>query len=390
MSRISKDSEPRILLISRHDSFTKLAVRYSLLLKQKGWNVKLLILNPKLVPKRILSSVVSTLDNADIPIVQASDVDIKKYDALFFLITGGILKKISIDWGLQNPDRPFIISTYPGLIYQNIFDGFVSRSLCDLILLPSEFDLQNYYDFCRKFDLKPVAVKCGFFGNLGCDYIHGISQEDFVFSEQSVAPNAVIERKYLSKKLIDFANTIAPKRLYISERVKEGEPTLFGTKFSIVDGIESIGKPENLIFTNQPALSLIRSGASSLTVSSTVGVEALEFTDRSYFIKDFGPSEQVGGDFFVDSGTYISFEDLIQGKRPTVDAEWKRQHYEQLRPEFINKVFLELIRSPQKYGIENYAKLISEELAAFPHSKIPSQKPAHKIGRWLFSLFTRR
>lgn len=389
MKRISRDSEHRILLISRHDSFTKLAVRYALLLKQEGWDVNLLILNPKLIPQRILSNVVATLNNASIPTVQASDVDKKKYDALFFLITGGILKKLAIDWGLQTPDRPFIISAYPGLIYQNIFDGFVARSLCDLILLPSEFDLQNYYKFCRRFDLMPVAVTCGFFGNFKFDCIEDVSQEDFVFSEQSVAPNTVLERKYLSKKLVDLAKAITPRKLYISQRVKEGEPALFKTRFSIVDGIESIGKPENLIFTNKPALSLIRSGASSLTVSSTVGVEALEFTDRSYFIKDFGPSEQVGGDFFVDSGTYVSFEDLIQGKRPTVDAEWKRQHYEQLRPEFINKVFLEWIRSPKKYGIENYAKLISEELVAFPYSKIPSRKPAHKIGRWLFSLFTR-
>ena len=104
MKRISKDSDPRILLISRHDSFTKLAVRYALLLKQYGWDVNLLILNPKLIPQRILSSVVDTLNNAAIPTVQASDVDIKKYDALFFLITGGILKKLAIDWSLQSPD----------------------------------------------------------------------------------------------------------------------------------------------------------------------------------------------------------------------------------------------------------------------------------------------
>ncbi len=374
MNKTLKGSNPRILLISRYDSFTKLGVRFALLLKQKGWDVNFLILNPKLIPERILSAVLATLNQASIPTVHVNGLKISKYDALFFLVTGGFLKKLAIDWHLLNPTRPFLISAYPGLIYQNIYDGFVSRSFCDLIFLPSEFDLRNYLKFCQRFNVTPVAIKSGFFSNSDLEYTSTVTTEDFVFSEQSVAPNTAIERKYLSLRLIDFANSLYPNKLYLSQRIKDGEPGLFKTKFSILDGIKAKGKPNNLVVTNSSPLSLIRSGASSLTVSSTVGVEALEFTDRTYFVKDFGPSEQVGADFFVDSGVYVLFEDLIKGDRPEISEEWKKEHFDLINPDFIDQTLRDLIVHQCKQGIDNCQKLLPLELMSFAYRDVPSRR----------------
>lgn len=146
-----------------------------------------------------------------------------------------------------------------------------------------------------------------------------------------------------------------------------GERTLFNSKLYILDAINIVRKslPDNLLITNDNIFNYIQKGASSITVSSTVGVEALEFHDRTYFIRDFGPVEQVGGEYFVDSGSYLLMDELIDGNRGTVNGQWKMKHYQAFSKEGLLRKIKEIDSRNIRPGLFNMGRVIQEDLCNF-------------------------
>ena len=119
----------KICFISRYDSFVNLAKNYAVLFKQNNWDVKFVILDEGKLNLNFLSKIEKDLEDNEIVKLNYQKSIFQENDAIFFCLTGGYIKRILKSNNLMfTKDRPYLITAYPGVVYQNIYDGFSSRS----------------------------------------------------------------------------------------------------------------------------------------------------------------------------------------------------------------------------------------------------------------------
>lgn len=362
-------NEKSITIICRHDSFIRKALRIAEIFREQSYHIILFIIDDYLLPKDVSKEINNLINRRGFEVRKGWPKKLTG-DICFLSLTGGFIKKFYSKYFeiIKSENRPILITGFPGICYQNVLDGIVSRSLCDILLINNKYEYEVYSKFVKKFGLHDVGIVVGFFSNIN-DRIDNTGMErDFVFSDQVAAPNTVKERLYLADKLMRFCDSIRGKgRLIIKPRVMPGERTLFNSKLYILDAINIVRKslPDNLLITNDNIFNYIQKGASSITVSSTVGIEALEFHDRTYFIRDFGPVEQVGGEYFVDSGSYLLMDELIDGNRGTVNGQWKMKHYQAFSKEGLLRKIKEIDSRNIRPGLFNMGRVIQEDLCNF-------------------------
>lgn len=355
-----------IAFICRYDSFTAKALRLADLFLSRSWVVNFYIVDVKLLPDKLLGELRSREKEGLFHLYNGYPTKLSE-SVVCLALTGLYIKKLiaRIRGEYDVTSMPVIITFFPGLCYQKRYESFSVRSLCDLILFNNEYEYGEYLNFASQFNLQNAGFVAGFHSNANDEKDCTVSSNDFIFSEQVAVPNTITERLYLAAKLVEFSNSIRGSGvLYVKPRISVRERTLFRPKLHIVDAIKCVDKPksDNLIITYESVHKHVQCGASSITVSSTAGVEALEFHSRSYFISDFGPLEQHGGDYFIDSGTYITFQDMINGVRGAVRPEWIATRYQLFDVDGFFSRIDKLINTNERIGLNNSHKLFSAEL----------------------------
>lgn len=355
-----------IAFICRYDSFTAKALRLADLFLSRSWVVNFYIVDVKLLSDKLLGELRSREQEGLFHLYNGYPTKLSE-SVVCLALTGLYIKKLiaRIRGEYDATSMPVIITFFPGLCYQKRYESFAVRSLCDLILFNNEYEYGEYLNFASRFNLQNAGFVAGFHSNANDEKDRTVSSNDFIFSEQVAVPNTITERLYLAAKLVEFSNSIRGSGvLYVKPRISVCERTLFRPKLHIVDAIKCVDKPtsDNLIITYESVHKHVQCGASSITVSSTAGVEALEFHSRSYFISDFGPLEQHGGDYFIDSGTYITFQDLINGVRGAVRPEWIATRYQPFDVDGFFSRIGKLINTNERIGLNNSHKLFSVEL----------------------------
>lgn len=353
----------KICFISRYDSFVRLACNYAIRFKQLKWDVVFVLLDQNKLSKFQVKNLKEELNFYNIILVPYKKEILEENDIIFLSLTGGYIKKILRTIATKK-ERPYLVAAYPGVVYQNIIDGFASRSLCDLIIFPS-FKEKNEYDlFCETNDLLNAGIVGGYFEKKkyeGQDF-----SDDVVFAEQTVVPNTIYDRLYLAKKLIEFAEANPNRRLFIKPRNGVSGKSLFKTKLHIIQAFKATkrGKlPKNLIITFKPIEYYTSQGALCLTISSTAAIETLQFHNKIAFITDFGPSENNGGSYFNNSNAEYTFHEITYGKRNTINKEWKKQVYVS-NNKCINQIIERIIadlKENRKIGIINSCRLFSTD-----------------------------
>lgn len=372
----------KICFISKFDSFVRLALNYAIQFKRFNWEVAFIVLEKN----KLSNSQISHLNNE----LKIHQIKLEVYRkeilldsaAIFFCLTGGYIKKIIRSTiSLVEKDRPYLISAYPGVVYQNIYDGFTSRSLCDLIILPSFKEKMFYERYCKEYRLTDNGIVGGYFKNkchIGNDFTN-----DVVFAEQTVVPNTISDRLYLARKLIEFAEKNHNKNLFIKPRIALSGTSLFETKLHILDALNTVKNkklPDNLKITYEPIEYYTSQGATCATISSTAAIETLQFHDKIAFISDFGPSENNGGTYFRNSNVEYSFSELIAGHVRPINKEWKKQVYisnDKCIEKIIEKVEQEVVHNIRP-GYQNSRKLYSNEYLTNPESRTKSRKSTYK------------
>lgn len=355
----------KICFISRYDSFVKLAQNYALEFRRHNWDVTFSILDRSKLSKSQVSILEQELSYNEIGLKTYKKKLFLENDVVFFCLTGGYIKKIIKTLNSDNKNvRPYLVAAYPGIIYQNIYDGFASRSLCDLIVFPSSKEKKEYDEFCKKYHLINIGVVGGYFS--GKKYNGNDFSNDAIFAEQSVVPSTISDRLYLAKKLIEFAEKNPNKKLFVKPRNYRSDKSLFETKLHILDALNLIKNknlPKNLIITYNPIEFYTSQGALCITISSTAAIETLQFHEKIAIISDFGPSENNGGTYFLDSNLQYTFSELISGVRKNINKDWKHQVYisnESCINTLIDRVIKD-IKDGKKPGIINKKFLFSDE-----------------------------
>lgn len=364
----------KICFISRFDSFVQLALNYAIQFKKHNWEVVFIVLKKNKLSSYQFSYLKKQLRVHEIELENYKKEKLLSSTVVFFCLTGGYIKKIIKNNLLSvKKDRPYLISAYPGVVYQNIYDGFTSRSLCDLIILPSFKEKVCYDRYCDEYCLTNAGIVGGYFKKH--QYNGNNFTNDIIFAEQTVVPNTISDRLYLAKKLVEFAEKNPKRKLFIKPRIPLSGSALFETKLHIQDALSAVANnklPSNLKITYKPIEYYTSQGAACVTISSTAAIETLQFHDRIIFISDFGPSENNGGTYFRNSNLVSSFSELISGNSKKINEEWKRQVYisnDECIDNILERISLDIGRN-SRAGYDNSRKLYSSEYLSEPKIKV--------------------
>lgn len=379
----------KICFISRFDSFASLALNYAILFRQVNWEVEFVVLDQQKLGQELWNSIKKRLDKNLITLVKYDKNIFIRNNVIFLSLTGGFIRKLFFEnlQILNKKERPYLITAYPGVVYQNILDGLASRSFCDLIILPSKRELKYYDSFVENYNLEKAGFVGGYFKKKSYGGLPFIN--DIVFAEQTVVPNTVFERLYLAKKLIEIAKANEQRNLYVKPRIPIGGNSLFETKLHIIEALQIASGhqiPENLIISFKPIEYFTSQGATCMTISSTAAIETLQFHEKLIFITDFGPSENNGGLYFHDSGLEYKFSEIIAGVSKQINKEWKDEIYCPAEEQFarlIDRIMLDL-RNNVKLGLRNTTVLYSTDYLCQRKQRIP--KTFGKL-QWLKRIF---
>lgn len=367
----------KICFISRFDSFVNLAKNFAINFRSYGDEICFIILDKDKISRQLLGKIQKELNDSNINIINYDKGVFITSDVVFLCLTGGFIKKIFRENYalLSKSNRPLLISAYPGLVYQNIYDGFASRTICDIILFPSRKEMEMYEKFCANYGLKNVGIVSGYFPKT--QYKTGKElNNSIVFAEQTAVPNTKLDRLYLATRLIDLAKKNPEVTIYLKPRISRGGSSLFKPKIHILDAIDAVCErvPENLVITYNPIEYYTSRGAVCLTISSTAAIETLQFHEKIAFISDFGPSENNGWTYFDESNLKYSFQNFSIYSLKKINSKWKDSVY------ISSNNCIDLIRTKincalkenTRNGILNFQKIFSKEYFEYAPPKVKS------------------
>ena len=296
----------KIIAIAKYDSFTKNANAFLLEALKCGYSVLLaLIENSYKLSKRQLNEINLINKIEIIKIAEFKEIDYLNYDVIYLGLTGGPIKKFSMYFYKKYKNagkRPIIICGYPGVILNSRYIGYSNRIFCDLILLNSIYDYEKYKEFTTWYNLS--------YDNA---YVFGYSfekilrvqtlEKNIVFAEQSIIPKTFKDRIYLIGRLLDYANIYREYNIIIKPRIQVREQTVFKCKYHV----EKLLANCNLL----------------ITVSSTVAIQSIYSGIPTAIIGDFGINEEMGINFYINSGCVTTFDKLIKNDfNYKVNKEW--------------------------------------------------------------------
>lgn len=328
----------------------------------------------------------------------------KQYCAVFFGCGGKPLAAALARFHVacsSVPERPMAVTLYPGLCtphHQRQYSGFAARSASDVILFNGPDDLQEYRAFCR------AAGASGDNGMLfGLSALHHIRSlkrgpvneppENIWFIDQAILPRRRRDRIVLAQKLVDYATRHPSRRVTILLKNTDTVVSAHATSPSmniILDALRKKGTmiPDNLRCDSGPVEKVFEDADLCLAVSSTVLFECMALDIPATAISDFGVTREIGNAYFRDSGCCLKLDDIIAGKMPEPDKNWRARHLRQIinhLPELQERINAPRVSSTRRMEhagqIAKHADmLIKKELAKQPlHKKIGCR--LHKVYR---------
>ena len=236
---------------------------------------------------------------------------------------------LSREWS-QRPDRPVLVSAYPGILFRFALEGMLDRSGADLLCLNSEQDLNTYRRGCQAMGLAcDNAVVTGL--PLLWNAKHHQAAPDkssIVFFEQPSIPVHPLQRRYICMKLKALAEAWPDHPVIFKPRTSSIESTLHRRHGEMAGVIEQMSEiVPNLQLSFKPATRLLRQCRCAITVSSTAALEAMAMGVSTRIVSDLGVTETLGNHFFAESGAVADFAAIERDPfTPIHKDDWLHQH----------------------------------------------------------------
>lgn len=137
--------------IGRFDSFVSVAQSFLEGLEGYGWETNLFIIDSEMLSERQQQKILNRKSFTGIKSFE--DIDWKEYQIVYLGLTGKGIKSF-VDYRNKNKLKGLkIISGYPGLVFNGVYEGMLYRSLCDFVLLNSSKDLKKYCQLNENFEI---------------------------------------------------------------------------------------------------------------------------------------------------------------------------------------------------------------------------------------------
>jgi hypothetical protein len=232
------------------------------------------------------------------------------------------------------PNRPVLVSGFPGLTIPAVPKAVVYRELVDLIVLHSRREVR---EFGANAEAAGVPMR---FGLTTLPFLADAAgsasarRDAIVFAAQAKVPSSREDRVRVLAHLAAAARARPAERVVVKVRARAGEAQTHDEAFDYAALLadpdvqaEIGGVPANLEIADGPMAAQLRRASALVTVSSTAALEAAAADVPTLLIDDFGVSPELINPVFEGSGLFGPGQDIAAGRFHTADAAWRDDNY---------------------------------------------------------------
>ncbi|MCK8609884.1 DUF6716 putative glycosyltransferase [Agromyces sp. C10] len=324
----------RLLVVADSDSYVKWGAALASTLPS-GWRTRLMVIASPVQPSpRQLADALAgsafTTDAAHVRHLDDLDAELDAFDphAVLLSLRGPFVRVVAPRLNAR-PNRPVLLSGFPGLTIPAVPKAVVYREQTDLVVLHSRREV-------REFEANAWA--------LGVDRMFGLAtlpflatddreapgreRTDLVFAAQAKVPAERADRVKLLAALAELARRRPEHRVVVKVRARAGEAQTHAEEHDYADLLADLDRvPANLVVEDGPMAAHLARAAALVTVSSTAALEAIALDLPVLLVDDFGVSPAMINTVFEGAGVFGSTTDLVAGRFRYADAAWLADNY---------------------------------------------------------------
>jgi hypothetical protein len=239
----------------------------------------------------------------------------------------------------DDAERPLLVTCPVGITLPAVATGMYQfRECADVVVCPNRFELVRAESIYSKISPNPpelIELKLPIFGDAeqsageDGENIHFdlTGRDTFIYFGQPSLPNQ-LESFLLMKRICEIAIANPKKTFLIKPRFEKGTP-FFAHKpsYYLEDVLQSAQEcfttvPGNVRITHESVSSLLSDSVIALGISTTALLEALHHGIPAISLCDYGVRENLGNDYFLDSGILMNLDEALARRELSVNRRW--------------------------------------------------------------------
>ena len=333
----------RLLVVADSDSYAKWGAAFASAMPD-GWEAQLVLLATPVLPspRQLRAALAGTGFAADaVRTLELDDLEahlaLSRPDAVLLALRGPLVRVVAPIVG-SGPDRPVLVSGFPGLTIPAELKAIIYREQVDLIVLHSRREVR---EFQRNADLLGVPVAFGlstlpFLPDApSADVEAAPERDELVFAAQAKVPAERDDRIRLLGWLADAARRRPLRRVVVKVRARRGEAQTHAEAFDYAELLddptvrEQLGGtlPSNLVVEDGPMAHHLQRAAALVTVSSTAVLEAIAAGIPAIVVDEFGVAPKLINPVFEGSGLFAGADAVAAWAARHPDPEWLADNY---------------------------------------------------------------
>ena len=268
----------------------------------------------------------------------------RRPDIMLLALRGPLVRVVTPIIG-RAPDRPVLVSGFPGLTIPAEPKAIIYREQVDLIVLQSRREVREF-----RANADELGIPVGFglttlpflseqgradVPAAGVDAPSGLERTDLVFAAQAKVPAAREDRVRVLGWLVDAARRRPSRRVVVKVRARRGEAQTHDEAYDFGELLDDPGVrdefggslPPNLVVEDGPMAQHLERAAALVTVSSTAVLEAIARGVPAVVIDEFGVLPRLINTVFEGSGLFGGAEAVTGWDARHPNAEWLDDNY---------------------------------------------------------------
>ncbi len=241
-------------------------------------------------------------------------------------LSGPFTLRFTVDLAARVGDDPgpVVVTGWVGVIIEKITAGYLDRVGSDVVAVNGVDDLEHFVTVAQQLELDPGNLLLSGLPILGSTATppHDGPVRRVLFADQPTVPGPAPERRYLYRRLIDYAYAHPEREVLLKPRHRIGEDTFHRMVHHPENLLVGVDRPPNFRIDYTPISELLPSIDLLLTMSSTAALEAVGSGCRVGLVLDLGVHERYGNHVFLASGLLRTFDQLIADDLGTPDRFW--------------------------------------------------------------------
>ncbi|MFB9308982.1 hypothetical protein BJY17_001555 [Agromyces hippuratus] len=341
--RIGPGPAGRLLVVADSDSYVKWGAAFARGFPD-SWRSDLVVLRTPVQPSArqlgaalagsgFVAGSIETVDLDDLGELLART----RPDVVLLALRGPLVRVVAPIVG-RAPDRPVIMSGFPGLTIPAEPKAIVYRELVDLIVLHSRREVREFRSNAERLGANidfGLATLPFLPDAAATDVAADVRRTDLVFAAQAKVPAEREDRLRLLGWLAAAARSRPSRRVVVKVRARRGEAQTHAEAFDYAEMLadaevrRELGGtlPPNLVVEDGPMAAQLSRAAGLVTVSSTAVLEAIAAGLPVLLVDEFGVTPKLINTVFEGSGLFGGADALADWELRHPNAAWLADDY---------------------------------------------------------------